>query len=247
MLKDKVILITGASRGIGAAAAKLAVGKYGAKIILHGKTDSENLRCCAREVDSPYVFCDVTVKDAVFSATEKAASFFGRIDGLLNCAGVAPHFSFLEINSVNFSEAFNVNVLGSIFFSQACIRHMIVQNSGRIVNVSSIRGIPDGASVSSPVYSMSKAAVVSLTKIIAKEFSKFNISANTIAPGFTFTDIAKLHWKESTWAAARSSLLSREANPNEIAEVALFLLSDRAVFINGETILADGGYLMAGK
>jgi 3-oxoacyl-[acyl-carrier protein] reductase len=247
MLEDKVILITGSSRGIGLASARLAAKKYGAKVVLHGKTESDHLKSRAKEIDCPYIFCDAAAQDQVFAAVEKAAGLYGRIDGLLNCAGIFPEASFANIDRDNFYAMFDTNVLGTIFFSQACAKEMAKRKSGRIVNVSSIRAFAAGASARSPLYAMSKAAINALTVTMAKELAKDGIAVNAIAPGLTETETHHKSSSPDVQAQVPSIPLGRVARPDEIAEVALFLLSDRASYITGEIIITDGGALLAGK
>ena len=140
-------------------------------------------------------------------------------------------------------DIFKVNVLGTVHFCQAVIPQMQKNKYGRIVNVASLRGF--GAASGKPAYSASKAAIINLTASMAKEFSP-DIIINAVAPGFTETPIAK-NWDDEVWAKVNTSLLGRIAQPKEIAEVILFLTSDRASFIIGQTILADGGYSMSGR
>ncbi len=242
MLKDKIILITGSSSGIGLATARLAQ-EYGAKIILHGKTESEELKNLAKELDCEYIFCDVADKAAVELAVKNTLNKVERIDILVNCAGIANKGKFMESTDELWMEIFKVNVLGTVHFCQAVIPNMQINKYGKIVNVASLRAFSDATG--KPAYSASKAAIVNLTASMAKEFSP-DITINAIAPGFTETPISK-NWDDEVWAKVNNSLLGRIAQPKEIAEVILFLASDRANFIVGQTILADGGYSIAGK
>ncbi len=242
MLKDKVILITGSSRGIGAATARLAKD-YGAKVILHGKEESDEIRNIAKELDSPYIVCDVKDEQAVNKAVNEILSKVGRIDALINNAGITNPKAFMESTDEDWLEAFNVNVLGTVHFCKAVIPQMQKQRYGRIVNVASIRayGITSGR----PAYSASKAAVMNLTAVLAKEFAP-DIFVNAVSPGFTETDMAKT-WTEKVWNQVKTALVGRVGQPKEIAEMLLFLASDKASFITGQTYLVDGGYSVSGK
>lgn len=238
MLKDKVILITGSSSGIGAATAKLAKG-YGAKVILHGQTDSDKLKSLAKELECDYIFCDVADKAAV----DKAVSKYSKIDALVNCAGITLRQSFLESTDEEWLNIYKVNVLGTVHFCQAVIPLMQKNKYGRVVNIASIRAFP--AASGRPAYAASKAAIMTLTGSMAKEFAP-TVAVNAVAPGFTETPMSQT-WDEKVWTQVRSSLLGRIGQPCEIAEAILFLASDKSSFITGQTILVDGGYVISGK
>jgi 3-oxoacyl-[acyl-carrier protein] reductase len=244
-LKDKVILITGSSRdGMGAAAARIA-SKQGAKVILHGRIETNELKSLAKELGSDYVLCDVTDKAAVEAAVTEVISKTGKIDALINCAGMAAAAPFLESDDEHWMDVFKVNVLGTVHFIQAVAPHMLKAKSGRIVNVSSIRGIENMASSRITAYSVSKAAVNNLTAALAKEFAP-HITVNAVAPGFTMTHMSK-GWTEAVRAQVETALLQRAAQPEELAETMIFLVSDKASFITGQVLVVDGGYGIAGK
>lgn len=244
--KDKIILITGSSspRGIGAAIARLAK-KYGAKVILHGRVVTKELKNLATELDAKYIICDAANKKAVFQAINNLKKNYNKIDVLVNAVGIVTAKSFLEIEENDWLEAFKTNVLGTVYFCQAIIPIMQKQGYGRIVNIASIRGHFPMASERTIPYSISKAAVINLTSALAKLYAP-KIAINTVSPGFTKTDMAKT-WNKRVRIQARSSLLRRLAKPEEIASVVLFLASDEASFITGQTFLVDGGYLISGK
>ena len=242
MLKDKIILITGSSSGIGAATARLAKG-YGANVIVHGKTDSPELDALAKELNAEKIVCDVADKDAVQSEINKILEKVKKIDILVNSAGISLNQKFLESTDEVWLDVFKTNVLGTTHFCQAVIPEMQKNNYGKIINIASIRGFYTTAGNAS--YSASKAAIINLTSVLAKQFAP-NILVNAIAPGFTDTPIAK-SWNEQVQVQAISNLLGRLAKPEEIAEAILFLVSDKASFITGQTLLVDGGYSISGK
>ena len=236
----KRMLITGSSRGMGWAMAQIAKER-GAEVVLHGHTDSEHLQKRAEELGAAYLAFDVADNDAVKKNIDKAGAF----DILINSAGIVKPKPFLETTDEDWLEEYQVNVLGIVHCCQAVIPAMREKGYGRIVNISSIRGIREMASGRGTSYSASKAAVVNLTAALAKEFAS-DIAVNAVAPGFTKTDMSKT-WNDTVKQQAASALVGRAAEPQDIAEVALFLASDEARFITGETINADGGYLIAGK
>ena len=242
MLKSKNILITGSSSGIGAATARLAK-KYGANPILHGKTESDELKALAKELNCEYIFCDVADKVAVESEVNKILIKFKRIDILVNSAGISKGQNFLEGTDDLWLEIFKVNVLGTKHFCQEIIPHMQKNKYGRVVNVASIRGYAN--TTGNSAYGASKAAILTMTASLAKEFAP-KIAVNAVAPGFTDTRMA-LDRTEKTKQQVKEALLGRAALPEESAEVILFLASDKASFITGQTIIVDGGYSISGK
>ncbi|MBI2463775.1 SDR family oxidoreductase [Candidatus Peregrinibacteria bacterium] len=242
LLKNKVIIITGSSRGIGGATARLAK-KYGARVIVHDKDENKQLKKCAKALKTSYIFCDVADEIAVKKAVENVMRKEKKIDILVNCAGINSAKSFLETTDQDWLEVFKVNELGTVHFCKAVIPFMQKKGTGRIVNVASLRGY-DVAS-GNTAYSASKAAIINLTASLAKEYAP-TIAVNAVAPGFCDTDMSKT-WTKAVRKKATQSLLGRIAKPDEIAEAILFLASDKAEFITGQTLLVDGGYSIAGK
>lgn len=238
MLEGKTILITGSSRGIGASCAKLAVG-YGAKVILHGKTESQDLIDLSKQLGVDYIVCDVTDKKAVLKEVERMIKKLGKIDGLVNVAGISKPKPFLETEDGDWQEIFNINLLGTVHFCRAVIPYMLKRKYGRIVNVASVRGHLVNIYSKNLTYSTSKAAVINLTVGLAKEYMP-DIAVNAVSPGLTETEMSKT-WNEVLKTEAKNYPLGRPAKPEEIAEVILFLISDRASFINGQIIMIDSG------
>jgi 3-oxoacyl-[acyl-carrier protein] reductase len=237
MFNRKIILIAGSSRGIGAATARLAKS-YNGTVILHGKTASPQLLELGREIESKYYIGDVTDPAIIKNIVDSVIANYGRIDVLINCVGFNQRFKFTEITDDTWINVFKVNVLGTAHFCQSVMPYMKNQNYGRIVNIASIRGYPHTSGT--PAYSTAKSAVINLTAILAKEGAP-HITVNAVAPGFTETDMSK-NWDKEIKQLAHGSLLKRPAQPQEIAEIVLFLASDKASFITGQTLVADGGY-----
>jgi 3-oxoacyl-[acyl-carrier protein] reductase len=213
-------------------------------VILHGKTESEELKTLAKELNCEYIFCDVSDKTAVESEVQRILKKVKKIDVLVNSAGIAGGQKFLESTDESWLDIFKINVLGTTHFCQAVIPQMQKNKYGRIVNIASIRGYPITSGASA--YSASKAAIVTVTSALAKEFAP-DITINAVAPGFTDTPMSKTRTDSKAMELAKSSLVGRVGQPEEIAEAILFLASDKASFITGQTILVDGGYSISGK
>ena len=242
MLEGKTILITGSSRGIGAATARLA-RSYGAEVIVHGRTDNEELANIAKELGAEKIACDVGDREAVHSAIKNLLEKGTKIDGLANVAGIVHRSLPLESSDDDWLNVYRTNVLGIMHMCQAIIPEMQKNKSGKIVNVASVRGYPQGTLASRLPYSASKAAVLNITVALAKEYAKDGIYINSVSPGGVNTDIAKT-WDEATRKNNANVLLKRLGEPNEVGEMICFLLSDKASYITGQDYLVDGGYVV---
>jgi NAD(P)-dependent dehydrogenase (short-subunit alcohol dehydrogenase family) len=242
MLSDKRVLITGSSRGIGACAARLARG-YGAEVILHGRTKSSALVALAAEIDCPFVVFDAEDRDIVADELRRLTEANGAIDALINCVGAVSPVPLAELRPEDLFADYGVNLVGVANICLAALPYM--NDRGRIVNVSSLRGIAGAASARTSAYSASKAALISFSVALAKELAP-RVSVNVVSPGMTVTDMAAT-WDEKVWRQAQSALVGRPAEPEEVAEVVLFLASPRASYVNAQNICVDGGYLVAGK
>lgn len=242
-MKNKAVLITGSSRGMGAATARLA-HTQGAKVVLHGKTETKELVALAKELDTMYITCDVSDKAAVDTEVAKVVTEFGHIDSLVNCAGWVKSTPFLELTDKDWLDDFSINLLGTAHFCQAVIPHM--EQGGTIVNVSSIRGLINLARGGALPYCVSKAGVTSLTVGLAKEFGP-KIRVNCVAPGPTETEMAKTWSPEMREKYETETLVGRVALPDDIANVILFLASEQSGIMTGQILQADGGYGLYGK
>ncbi|MFN8016253.1 MAG: SDR family oxidoreductase [Acidimicrobiia bacterium] len=242
-MENKVVVISGSSRGIGAAFARLAHSK-GAKIVVHGRTQTDELERISKELDAFPIVCDVSDKKQVMSEFSRIIDEFGRIDSLVNCAGTIKSKEFLELEAQDWYDDFNVNFLGVVNFCQAAIPHM--SEGSTIVNISSTRGKTNLARAGALPYSVSNAGIASLTIGLAKDLAP-KIRVNAIAPGPTETDMAKTWTPERRAQYEKESLIGRVAQPGEMAEIIYFFASDQSAIITGQFFTADGGYEIYGK
>lgn len=245
----KVILITGSSRGIGRTIAEEAY-KEGYKVVVHGKTNSKELQETYKKLSgSIKTFFDVSNKKDVSAAIKDIISKTGRIDVLINNAGVARNFikDISEVDEDRAIEEWRTNVLGPIYCMQAIIPQMLKRSMGSIVNIASIKGHPNLATMSTFTYAQTKSAIISMTKSLAKNYSPRGIRINSVSPGYTETDQVKLWNKDTFRRINEGTLIGRIGTTKEIADLVLFLASDKASYITGADFLVDGGYELAGK
>lgn len=235
LLQGKRILITGSSRGIGAATARLAKD-YGAEVILHGRTDSDKLKRLASELNADYICCDASDEGKVREVIAET----GGLDVLVNNAGMQRSKPFLELTTQDWEDVYKTNVFGIVNFSKAVLPLMQSQGYGRIVNISSAKAFP--ATAGRAAYASAKAAVNQLTVCMAKELAQYGILVNAVAPGFVETEMTAQTWSDRIKKQVDDSLLGRMARPEEIAEAVLWLASDKNGFMTGQTILVDGGF-----
>jgi 3-oxoacyl-[acyl-carrier protein] reductase len=184
---------------------------------------------------------DVSKKDSVERFMEAFVKAFGRIDILVNNAGIVISRPFQEKTVEDWVKTLEVNLIGVFLCSQVAAKYMLAQKSGKIVNISSIRGIDHCGREGIMDYSASKAAVINLTKTMAKELAP-HINVNTVAPGHTLTEMTQPLPDEVKRTMIEGSYLKRMAQPEDIAKGILFLASEDANFITGQLLLIDGGF-----
>jgi NAD(P)-dependent dehydrogenase (short-subunit alcohol dehydrogenase family) len=245
-LAGQVALVTGAARGLGRAIS-LALAHAGAHVAL-GLRDAATGGDLAREIEAlgrqalPLQM-DVTRLDQISRAIEDTVARFGRLDILVNNAGIAPGNLAENVRVEDFDATLNVNLKGTFFACQAAGRVMIRQHYGRIINMSSQAGYV--ALPTESVYCMSKAAIAHLTKCLAIEWGKHNITVNAVAPTFIHTPGTEAALADSAFRAEvieRIAALHRIGEPMEVAGAVVFLASSAASLITGHTLLIDGGW-----
>jgi NAD(P)-dependent dehydrogenase (short-subunit alcohol dehydrogenase family) len=245
-LTGQVALVTGAARGLGQAIS-LALAHAGADVAL-GLRDVNTGGEVADQIGAMGhralpLQMDVTHLDQIFGAVDATAAHFGKIDILVNNAGLAPENLAENVREGDFDLTLAVNLKGTFFASQAVGRVMIRQKSGRIINLSSQAGF--AALPTESVYCMTKAAIAHLTKCLAVEWGKYNITVNAVAPTFIHTpgtDGALANPEFRSDVIERIAALHRIGEPMEVAGAIVFLASSAASLITGETILIDGGW-----
>jgi len=244
-LKNKVALITGSSKGIGRATA-LLFAKEGAKIIVNYCKSKKEADKVADEIkklgsDALAIKCDVSNEKEVKEMANKSIHKFGRVDILVNNAGIIVSKSFSELTSKDWEKTLRVNLIGVFLCSQAVAPYMLKQKYGKIINVSSIRGLEHCGRRGIFDYNASKAGVINFTKTLAKELAPF-INVNSVVPGWVETDMNKKIDPALRENETEKTYLKRFAQPEEIANAILFLASDSANYITGQILVVDGGY-----
>ena len=236
-MTSKTILITGSSRGIGAATARIAK-EQGYNVILHGKTESDELKSLAKELNSKYIVCDITDENKVKEEVNK----LGNIDVLVNSAGINISKTFEDMTNEILRNTFEANVVGTVNFIQAVLPKMKKNKYGRIVNLSSIRGFP--YTTGKAAYGISKASIILMSASLAKEVALDGITVNSVAPGFTNTKMFadSLKNDDRIQGQVNTIPMKRAGEPSEIAQAILFLGSDKASYITGQSIVVDGGF-----
>ena len=245
-LTNQIALVTGAARGLGRATA-LALAHAGADVAL-GLRDKRSGGDLAGEIEALgrralALQMDLTDLAQVSAAVDETVARFGRLDLLVNNAGIAPENPAENVTVQDFDETCAVNLKGTFFASQAAGRVMIRQRSGRIVNLSSQAGFV--ALPGESVYCMTKAAIVHLTKCLAVEWGKYGITVNAVAPTFIVTPGTALALENEEFKAdviERIAALHRVGQPMDVAGAIVFLASPAASLITGHTILIDGGW-----
>jgi NAD(P)-dependent dehydrogenase (short-subunit alcohol dehydrogenase family) len=252
-LTGKSAIVTGGRRGIGRAIA-LAFAEAGADVAvcdialedgLLGKTKAELDALGSRSLA---LQIDVSQRDDVEKMAQRVMRAFGKIDILANCAGVwIPGQTLIDCSDENWDTVIDTNLKGTYLCCQAAGKVMVGQQSGSIINLSSQVGLTPGTGVGA--YSISKAGIIMLTRQIALELAGYNIRANALAPGIVKTDFNSAFWKDPGMEKQTAGMvpLGRLAEPEDIAEAALFLASDSSGYITGEVLCISGGWTPAGR
>src|SRR5438046_1038842 len=241
----KVVLVSGSSRGIGAEMIK-AFGKRGAQCVVNYVADPDNqnkadAESAAKGLKEPLVIeCDVTGPDQVESMMKQIQDRHGGLDILVNNSGVIRDRTIKKMSMEEFESVVRVNLTGTFTVTQKAAA--VLRSGGRIVNLSSVSG--QMGLFGQANYSSSKAAIIALTKVSAREFARQNITVNAIAPGFIDVGMSKALPDEVTQNFIKQIPLGRLGNVNEIVDAALFLASPMASYITGQVLNVNGGFYM---
>lgn len=237
ILKDKVALITGASGGIGEAIAR-EFAKAGAVVVLTGR-DKVKLDALAHDIGGIVITADLNQDCAAEKLVADTIDAAGKIDILVNNAGLTRDGLLMRMTDEGFDEVINVNLRAPFKLCRACVTHMMKNRSGRIINISSIVGYIGGAGQVN--YAASKGGLVAMTKSIAAEVASRGITANCIAPGFIKTAMTDVLSDELKAAYLAQIPAGRFGEPSDIANAAIYLASDMAGYVNGQTLHVNGG------
>ncbi len=242
----KTVLITGASRGIGREIA-IKFASEGYNIILNYNSSEKKAKDLTKQIKKFGVKCltvkaDVSIESEVVAMVDLALKEFGRIDVLVNNAGVALSKLFQLTTNDEIARVFGVNAFGVINCSKAVVPSMVSEKAGKIINISSIWG-KVGASMET-IYSASKGAVIAFTKALAKELAPSGICVNCVCPGVIDTDMLLEYTAEDKKELKEQTPLNRLGTPQDVANAVYFLASDNAGFVTGQVVTVDGGFAL---
>jgi len=242
-LKGKVILITGASRGIGKACAEM-LAKEGATVIINYVEDGSGTEEFAKSLgnNSIAIKADISKTEEVKAMFAKVKETYGSLDVLVNNAGIIRDSLLMMIREQDYDDILNVNLKGTFLCTQQAAKMMMKKKSGKIINISSIVGRRGNAG--QVHYSASKAGVIGLTKSAAKELGHFGVTVNAVAPGTIDTAMTKNLKEEFKGDLIKRTALGRIGTPEDVAKVVLFLSSSLSDYVSGQVIGVDGCQMM---
>lgn len=249
-LEGKTILLTGAAGGIGSALAKGLAGAGGEMLLCDIAEDSMNTLKAEIETDGgkAHVYrMDASDVGNIRDVVEKIINSVGRIDVLINCAGINKREGFLDVDEATYDRIMNINLKGVYFLSQEVAKHMMKAGKGNVINVSSHNAV--GMLGGCSVYGATKSAVSALTRSMAVEWAQYGIRANAIAPGHILTPLTQVTWdhpERSVYLRERIAM-RRPGTPEELVGATVMLASDASSYMSGMTVHVDGGCLAGGS
>lgn len=243
---SKVALITGATRGIGKQIA-ITLAKSGYDIAINYRTENDDLANTKEEIEKNNVKClavkgDVAVFEDCEKFVEEVVKEFGKIDVLVNNAGITRDTLLMRMKKEDFESVINTNLVGTFNVTKNVISHMLKARFGRIINISSVVGVSGNAGQTN--YAASKAGIIGFTKSLAKEVASRNILVNAVAPGFIETGMTDVLKDEIKQDIEKNIPLKRIGTPEDVANVVKFLASEDSSYITGQVLHVDGGMLM---
>ena len=236
----KVVIVTGSARGIGKEIAA-AFAAEGAKVVI-SDVNAEACAETAKELGGIAIPANVTIKADVENLVEQTKSKLGSVDIVVNNAGVTRDALFIRMKEEDWDMVLDINLKGTFLMSQAAATVMMKQRSGKIVNIASVSGLFGNAGQAN--YASSKAGIVALTKVMARELASRNVNVNAIAPGFIVTAMTDKLTDEIKESINKQIPFGRMGQVKDIANTALFLASEKAAYITGQTIAVCGGLTM---
>ena len=245
----QIVLVSGGTRGIGRAIAQ-GFAKRGANVIVTGtrkQTVDDGLAAIVPENDGQIrgMVCDVADIAAIKHTVGELVSRHGRIDTLINCAGVNRRKPALDVSEEDYDFILDINLKGAYVMSQEVGRHMIERGRGSQINIASLN--TDRPLLNVSPYALSKSGMEGMTRALAAEWGRHGVRVNALAPGFILTDLTQKLWSDPTmhqWGVENTPL-RRLGEPEDMAGTALFLASDAAKFLTGQVIYVDGGFTSA--
>jgi len=242
---SKVAIVTGASKGIGAAIA-LQLAQEGYQLVINYNGNQQKAEAvkglCEKYQTAIVVQADVTKSDDAKRLCDTALETFGRIDVLINNAGITKDNLLLRMSESDFDDVISTNLKGTFLMCKNVSKIMMKQRSGSIVNISSVVGISGNAGQAN--YAASKAGIIGLTKSLAKEFASRNIRVNAVAPGFIQSDMTDQLDQEIIANLSAQIPMKRLGDPQDIANTVAFLVSEKSSYLTGQVICVDGGMVM---
>lgn len=243
MLKEKVALVTGASRGIGKAIA-LSFSREGAFVIINYNGSKEKAEEVKNEIiekggKAEIYQCNVAKENEIKEMIDFIIKTYGKLDILVNNAGITKDGLIMKLSEDDFDNVMNINLKGTFLCTKHVARQMMKQRSGRIINMSSVVGVMGNAGQVN--YSASKAGIIGLTKSLAKEIGSRGVTVNAVAPGYIVTDMTNELSDSVKEKILEGVPLKRMGKPEDIAEACTFLASDKASYITGQVIGINGG------
>ena len=242
-MKDKIILITGANRGIGHnILKKIATCGYTVIGTSRSKDGADMITEALKDSNGKGIVMDVTNQESINTSVSKIKEDYGIIYGLVNNAGITNDNLLMRMSDEQWNTVIETNLTSLYRVTKSVIKDMMKERTGRIVNIGSIVGIMGNAGQSN--YSATKSGLLGFTKSLAREVSSRNINVNAISPGFIDTDMTRALSEEQIEALTKNIPLGRIASPDEVSSVVAFLLSDDSSYITGENINVNGGLYM---
>lgn len=245
MEEKQVVLVTGGSRGIGKAIA-LKYAKNGYNVVLNYISENTDIDGLTKEfeaygIEVLFVKADISKANEVEELVKQAIQRFGKIDVLVNNAGITKDTLLMRMKEEDFDKVIEINLKGTFLVTKQVIPYMMKKRDGRIINLSSVVGVAGNAGQSN--YAASKAGIIGFTKSVAKEVASRNIRANCVAPGFIATDMTNVLSDEVKANINAQIPMKRMGTPEDVANLAYFLGSEESSYITGQVISIDGGMI----